>query len=546
MQPDPSRGALASGTYEADIQLSSGVTSSSKSVKAILNLTKANFSASTATLNFGGERGRQWSSSAGLTFSLNTGTNTWPYTVTQTPAWLMASTTSGQVGQKDVALSFTAVPQKIQAGTSSSRVLVTAQVNGDQVTLPIVANVNADQRRLLASEWGVAFTDSPAGTVLQRTVEIRDNFEQGVKWTATSDQSWLTVTASGNTAENHKLNLQANAANLPMDAVSYANVTIRSETAGVELAVIRVAVWRSASVPPESRKIASQGYTRLTADKIRPYVYASRASAIDIYNVFTGALVGTMSSPGKTPDYMAVSADGSKLYALDSGRVNVMEFDLLGSKFVKAWPLQESVWPPNVQVLKVNGVDIVFLGNGKAYAGEKLLSGFAGYGFILGTPDGRKMFSASNVHDVDYSAMNGGTLFKSEPRYVSTGSAGDGNYAINSDGSRVYFAGSLQFGYGCGGGDTVTGQAVMTMQMNSGFPTSVAVTRDGLVLCGGEAFTHADDLFMGKPDGTILRSWRLSGYNNSIVDGQVVVTPDGFGGAALTTDPFIVFLSLPL
>ena len=38
------------------------------------------------------------------------------------------------------------------------------------VVLPLTVNLNADQRRLLPSEWGVALASTPTGTALSRTL----------------------------------------------------------------------------------------------------------------------------------------------------------------------------------------------------------------------------------------------------------------------------------------------------------------------------------------------------------------------------------------
>ena len=44
------------------------------------------------------------------------------------------------------------------------------------VNLPLTLNLNADQRRLLVSQWGVGLASTPTGTVLTRTVTVSDNY----------------------------------------------------------------------------------------------------------------------------------------------------------------------------------------------------------------------------------------------------------------------------------------------------------------------------------------------------------------------------------
>lgn len=553
VQPDPSIASLPSGTYSADIVLSSGSVSTSKTIAASLNLIKANFSASTATLNFGGTRGREWTGSNTLTFSLNTDTNVWPYKVTQVPDWLAPSITSGVVGQAGTSLDLASVPKYIKPGTTSSQLTITAQVNGDEVKLPVTTNVNADQRRLLASEWGIAFNDSPAGSILQRTIDIRDNFEQGLQWTASSDVPWLTVTSSGDTSKASQIALKANSTMLPLDAVSYANVTVKSATTGVDPAIIRVAVWRSANALTKILSVPAYNYKNFISDPIRPYIYALRGS-IDIYNVHTGKLVATLDGPnGLNLEYLAVSTDGSKLFALTPDNLNIVVFDLTTVRYLKTWAINPAPYYGSataIRTVRVNGVDMVFLNNGQAYVDGRLLDGRSGFvgNILFGASGGRRLIQAGVVTDVDFSEMNGGTIFHSDLRLISMMGLSANDFAISSDGSKLYGCGwTWQSGYqvnACVGANTLSGDTIAAINVDRP-TTNVEVTRDGRLLRSVIAFDRTDDdLFIYTPDLKLLKSLRIA---STIYDGaitQLAVTPDGFAGVALTQDPQLVFFPL--
>jgi len=228
LQPDPSRGPLASGEHSAELVLSAaGVPD--KRVTSRLTLNPATLSAPATALTFGGPKGRDLAAQT-LAVSLNTGTNSWPYALSALPNWLSTTTPTGSVGQAGTTLALAPNPASVVAGSSTAVVSMNATVNGDTVQLPLTLNLNADQRRLLASEWGVGLASTPTGSVLSRTLTISDNFAGTLAWTATSDSAWLAVTAAGSTAGSSSLVLSADPASLPSDTVSYANVTVRTVT----------------------------------------------------------------------------------------------------------------------------------------------------------------------------------------------------------------------------------------------------------------------------------------------------------------------------
>lgn len=68
-------------------------------------------------------------------------------------------------------------------------------------------------------------------------------------WTASSDQAWLTVmNGSGMTPDSFQLT--ADPTSLPMEAISYANVTVSSTDPRVtNTEIVRVGLYRTASPP---------------------------------------------------------------------------------------------------------------------------------------------------------------------------------------------------------------------------------------------------------------------------------------------------------
>lgn len=130
LQPDPGASALAGGTYTADSVLSSpGI--ADKTVTASLSLTKATLSAPSTSLTLGGSKGRNLDVPQSMAVSLNTGTRSWPWTLSALPAWLSTTTPSGSANQSGTAVNVAPDLAGVAAGSTSATVTLSATVNGD-------------------------------------------------------------------------------------------------------------------------------------------------------------------------------------------------------------------------------------------------------------------------------------------------------------------------------------------------------------------------------------------------------------------------------
>lgn len=558
IEPDPSRGALASGSYLADLTISSaGVPD--MVITTQLVLTPATLSTSSDVITLGGGMGRDLSQIGLLDLSLNTGSKAWPYALGGLPDWLSVSAPTGAVSEARSTLLLLPRPENVSVGSRSATVMVSAQVNGDALRQAVTVNVNADQRRLVASEWGVAFTSSPLGTSLSRTVSVRANFGDPVAWTASSDAGWLQVTAAGKaTTVGSSLVLTADPAKAPLEATSLAKVTLHSATPGVEDAVIRVGLWRSAS-GLSSIKSVNLPYFQVVADKIRPYVYARSSSGVDVLNVHTGQKVGSLSGVNDSWMPMSVSADGSRLYALNQNNIVVADLDTWAQ--VETWTLAKPLSisgpvSPAIEAVRVNGVDVVLLNDGQAYArGRSLGKGFA---FGLGGPmtvsaDGGNLMDVSMRYALDFSEMSGGMLFvlplnsansQSRGNQRDVALAGDGHHAYAAAGGGVIPDSSGVARYHCASFDAQTG-VFSGLLLAEAYPNNVEVTRDGRVMCGIQQANGAFDFRLYTADGVLIKSYKVAvAYNGALKDRQLVASADGFLVTALTDDGYISFVPI--
>lgn len=544
MTVNPSRGSLASGSYSANLTLSSPV-GKDRNVAVQMNLTKPTLAVSVPSVTFGGTYGRNFAA-APLTLSLNTGSNAWPWSISGLPAWAHASATSGSVGQTGSTVSL--APDQTLAPVGSTTVMLNAQakVNGDTVTNGIALTLNRDQRKIIPSVTGVALVSTPLGSHLSHTLTVSDNFNLGATWTAASDQAWLTVTQIG-----ANLTLQANPATLPTDTTSYATVTLTPTTSGVVASEkVRVALWKGSAAPPVVTRL-STNYTTVVADPIRPLVYVhAGGTSIDMYNVYTAQKTRTVTLGGALGD-MAVSQDGAHLYAADTANRTIVVLDLATMAKSATWPLV-SEYPSDVRVISIrpNGVEVVLTSVGAYRASDGKFLAPTRWGDIAASKDGKRVYtqnegtspSSAYASTIDYSAMGNGTLFVADAGEGPFGSGSNGqDIATNADGSRVYLANGAP--YKCSVLDSSLKEIGM-LPGGEAYPNNVEVDSQGRVFCGISGWYSPADVWVHDANGTLLRSFKFAGYAQNLLPRQMVVSGDGMMLIGLTSDPRMAFVAV--
>ena len=532
LKVDPSQGKLASGQYAGQLTISAPNTNTS-TIPVTLNLSKATLKASNTSLVLGGTYGRDVDTAAS-SLSLNTLGNAYPWTLSALPAWLGASAVSGQVSQTGVDLTFSEQLANLPVGTSVAALTATAKVNGDTLSAPITVTANRDAHKLLFSETGVALSSTPGWSRVSRTIAVTDNFGQAPAWSASSDKAWLTVARSGNA-----LTLTANPATLPLNAISYATVTLSSTDTTVSTPEpLQVALWKGSITPNAITKLG-KNYTHLKTDPLRPYLYANAGGAsIDVYNVYTASLVRTIGGLGGALGDMAVSQNGATLYAHDTANRNVIVVDLATMAKTAAWPLANAVdHSATLLALRPNGVGLLIAGDGTTFdAASGTVVGKSGANPAAVTADGKRMYSSGMVgFDIDYSAMGGGTLFS---KFV--GGAAGADVAVSRDGSRVYVASGWP--YLCKRVSPVDFTEIGSLPGGDAYPNNVEVGSDGRVYCGISGWYSTADVWMHAADGSLLNSFKFAGYAKALTAGSMNISGDGLIMVGQTDDPVLAFV----
>lgn len=538
---DPSRGPLASGAYVATVTLSASVggIALTKTIAVSLALTRPTLTVAPTSLALGGATGRDLAP-AEVRLALSTGTAAHPWAATPSAGWIAVDAPSGTVSAAGGTVTVGVDASAIAAGAHAGSVAFAATVNGDVVTSTLPVTLALDQRRLLASDAGVAFASMPGLSRLSRTLRVRDSFGGGATWSATTSATWLSA-APG--AGPDDLVITADPAGLTADSLHEATVTIAPDAAGIEPDTVRVGLWVGSAAPPAIRTVAGS-FRTVVMDPVRPWAYVHRGGEdVEVYHAFTGALVATFARVAPALGALATSTDGTRLFAVDQTNLKVVPLELPAGTKGAGWSLQYT--PRTIVYARPNGRGIVFVGGTRAYdvaTGAQLdatplfLSSEAVAG---GAVDGSRLCWAptgASGHDVYCHALDhtaAGSRLVVGPVRTGYTDGYNGDLAMNGDGSRVYHQDGVW--------DTATMQRVQTVSPRG---RAYTVTRDGRVVVGSPNWYDEFDLRVRDVDGFVLSSYRIAGYAKWILDAQLEATGDGLCVATITDDPKLAFVAI--
>jgi hypothetical protein len=406
-----------------------------------------------------------------------------------------------------------------------------------------------EPHRLRVEDPGVAFCSMPTLSRLSRGVRVEENAGVSTSWSASSDQSWLSVTASGTTGGD--VILSASPAGLAVDAVHYATVTVSSGDPTIENEeTIEVGLWVGSTDANDHDSLALN-YPEITADPIRPYVYLHDGGTdIEVYNVYTAGSVATIPNVGSQLGDMEVSTDGSQLFVVDSSNHSVVPVELDTPSVGSAWPLSGS----GLLYLAYGRVDnkpLVFASNGAvidANSGVGLSSGIDGGKALTVSKNGEILCILSgsspgfvNGFRMSYSELGGGRLIVASLGEGNTGS-NPKDVALSQDGSHAYTASGAPYEFRVF--DTDTMSLVGTLPANN-YPNCMEVGENNLVYGGSSSSYGPLDVWIYDLDGVEQNSYYLTGSGDRIHDRQLAVSGDGLRMIVSSSDPSIQFVTAP-
>jgi hypothetical protein len=542
---DPTVGKLASGSYAGAINITPQ-NLAPRTLPVTLNLTPATLLPSTGVITLGGTYGRDFSTSQNLALSLNTSTNSWPWSMTSLPAWATASVASGTVNQAGASTNIKAAPAGAAVGTNTWLLSIDSPVNGDTVSARVLLNLNKDQHKLLPAETAVAFVSTPGWTRLTRTISVTDNFNNFAGMTATSNQPWLVVGVNGD-----KLILTADPTPLLNDTLSVATITLAaSDPDATAPEPIRVALWKGTD-SPSAKLTLPLPYTNVSADPIRPYAYVHSGGAfIDVYNLYTGAKQTSMTGFSAGLGDMAASTNGDYLYVVDVNNSRITKVDLATNKISGQIPLAKpGTKATRLKLIRPNGVEVLMLSDGQAFltstsaqlptvplsTGGTLAAGSDGK-LLVQQDEGGAGIQHTSL-SIDYAALGGGTLYAARiaaASHASPGTLGQ-DIAMSADGKTIYSASGTPKLCSVMSSADLGVQAYMAS--GDAVPNNVEVALDGRVFCAGASKSGANDVWLYNSAGTsLVAQYRISAAGKQLLPRQLAVSGDGWVLIGITDD----------
>jgi len=434
--------------------------------------------------------------------------------------------------------------------TDSAR---TVAYPGSPWTLPyqITISPRYAAHKLIPEMVGVALSATPSGNVLSRSMGIIDNFGKVTSWSATSNQSWLSVTPTGETGGTAKLTLTADPSSLPSDQASYATITLTSTDTTVQaIESIRVGLWKGSNDPQVisfvtdlTRPAFARAFA--CADPIRPKVYLSYGTdSIDIFNPYTATRVDSIQVSGSSLQSIAVAQDGSTLYVTDSANNRILVFDLVTMT-------QKTIWTDvgiieaninsytRIYYFRPNGVGIIMITNGRSILASNgaALAGSVGIRGPMAAPNDNRTIYTPSKYLLDYSDVGTGSLLV-ERLKESSGTPDAANIqavSVSGDGNRLYAA----FGspYQIAQYDPQTCNFLRLLPGGQAYPSNVKVGSDGRVYSitgSGDLLNRGDQLLINAVSGELISAQPLTvlsadhqytGYPTATY-GQLEVIPD--------------------
>ena len=519
---NPAFGSLASSgvPYASTITLqgTSGGSPFNKTVNVSLTLTKATLTPSPASVTLGGTNGRDFSG-VPVQLSLNTGGNSFSFSYSNASStFVQSAPSSGSLSGAPLSVTLTPNLTGLVGGTHTGTAKFTATVNGDQVISNVPVTFNQESHKLLVDGNGVALVKTPSFSRLTRTLEVRDNLGLTTNWTATSDQPWLTVTGSGLTGVNSML-LSADTSTLAADSLNFATVTIGSSDTSVENAgteKVRVGLWVGSADPTSNSTTVTGIPITVAADPIRPYAYVSLGSDIQVYNIYTGAPVNTITGVAGTIEAMIASHDGSTLYVTDRTNSKIVRVNLdaqtIGTSFSASMANSVSI----IDYTRTNGVELLVSGNSgqifDAQTGTAFPSTFAGNTVVSASLNGTRLctvdvgFSLYSVScpTLDFTSLNGGQLLLGNTSTVSGVGSNGQDAIVSPDGAVFYVAAGtpseLSKYLTSGQNPSYAGVGQSPAPIGA-HPNNVKIAPDGRIL-GSSQFGTGADVWIFNADGT--------------------------------------------
>jgi len=288
----------------------------------------------------------------------------------------------------------------------------------------------------------------------------------------------------------------------------------------------------------------------VAADPIRPYAYVAGAGGnIQVYNVYTGSPVTTIPGVATQVGILAISHDGSTLYAVDTSTLKIVPVNLDTYVVGTPWSLSgSSPTYPRIVYGRTNGFGFVLAGDGRAYdatSGAVLAPTFFGaVSSELAVARNGTLFCAELAcRTLDYTALGGGQLSIGALRFLIPTDSPENrkDIAMNNDASRIYLASGYPYYFLVFDGTTFNQLSTLP---GDTYPNIVEIAADGRIFAGAFSWYGVNDVWVYGASGAPLATYRVAGYAKALLDRQLKISGDGIRMITLTDDPALTFTTV--
>lgn len=492
-----------------------------------------------------------------LVVSLDTGAITHPLTVTASgiPDGVVSVSAPPAVSADGAAITLTPADLSgLTAGTYNGTLTVSVDIGEQQFSTTADFTMLAPDHLILIPDNGVALSSFPTVGKTSHSVFVQDSYGlSNTSWTATTTADWIQVTKKGTTAD--ELMISADATGLSTNTLYRATITVRSDNTAIENSdVIEVGFWVGSS-DPQSTVTLEQGYTHLTTDPIRPFVYVNDSGTdVQVYNIYTQALITTIADVGENLSEMRVSENGSHLY-VSSGEYNntMVVVDLENNDTRTSWTGENFRYGFDLvrnqgELLLASYAKIYRASNGEIFESVGLANGFINSGGYLDfSLFGNRLCTLNSgispfslfCYAVHYNGITDEVYAEQLGGAIGPGSNGR-DVALSPDGEFAYIASGSPYAFSVFRVESL--ERVSTLEADA-YPNAIEVDPNG-ALHGGISSRYGPlDLWIYESSGELRKSGSASGYGNNIIDRALAISGDGQITVLLTDDPRLVFFS---
>jgi hypothetical protein len=440
----------------------------------------------------------------------------------------------------------------------------TNQLRNSPQTIAVTYTVDPFRSRhdIVADRTGIAFASMPGLASLTRTVAITDTLDHVIAWEASSNQSWLTVTAAGVTPG--ALTLTANPTGLAVNTIHYATVTVSAHESGTTLSeTVKVGLWVGSQAPPATATVALP-FAELIADPIRPYVYVhNNTNLLSVYHIYTNSLVTTV-DVGRSLGPMTIAHDGSQLFVGDysgSGDRSITRIDLATLAVGPTWPTQLLTNIPSLEYARVDGGAVLFSGGGSIINPNTGVE-YDAFADQFGVPydnaittsrDGKHLCmldrglspNTLRCYALQYTDVEGDLLWMKSIGEIHTGYDGR-DVAFSADGGTVYTA--------CVGPRALTAVDINAMSTSLRYlqgpaylyASNAETSIDGRLFAGADLdVLQQFDVWIYSSDEAVLHELRIADDRNvPILPGQLRLSNDGLRMITLSQEPKMTLMTV--